>query len=145
MRTFITKMRVCTNCGVAHPATQQDGLYIDGGLSFDLLNMGHYGGMWDNFPRGDRDELAHLCHDCSVGFLRAYPNLAKLVLPNGGGHPNYVHNPTMEKDSQRGTDTPSCCEFAWTWNTDELDENGQWMTYVGTADGGWRKREWVEV
>lgn len=135
-------MRGCDECGGYFPATQQDGHYIDGGLSLDLLNMGHYGGLWDNFPPRGREGLVHLCHDCSVNMIRALPNLAKRVI---GGHPNWVHNSAMEKDSPRGTDTPSCCEFAWTWNTDELDENGHYTVYYGTADGGWVKEEREKV
>lgn len=132
-------MKKCDNCGLESPTTQQDGNFIDGGLSVDLLNMGHYGGMWDNFPFDGNDRLVHICHDCSVTFLRALPGLAKLVMPIGGGHPNQNEQTTV-----RGTDTPSCCEFAWTWNCDELDDNGQYQVYYGEADGGWRKISWKD-
>jgi hypothetical protein len=141
MRTFITQMKVCTNCGSAHTATQQQGNFIDGGLSVDLLNMGHYGGMWDNFPAGGREGTIHLCHDCALILMRTFPVLAKIVMPNGAGHPNMneIHS---DKD---GTAVPSCCEFAWTWNNHELDEDGQYQVYHGTADGGWVKEEREKV
>lgn len=126
----------CTNCGAEARTTQQEGNFIDGGLSFDLVNLGFYGGFWDNFPTNGREGLAHICHDCSVVFMRALPGLAKKILPNGGGHPNFIHAEKITK----GTETPSCCEFAWTWK-DELDADDEdsILTYFGRADGGWDK------
>ena len=131
------KMKKCDNCGVDNPATQQDGNFIDGGLSLDLLNMGHYGGLWDNFPPEDRGGLAHLCHDCSLILVRALPNILHFALPgNRGGHPNRVH----DNDSPRGTDVPPCCELAWTWNQIGDDRYNVEVHY-GTANGEWVKEE----
>lgn len=126
----------CMNCGAEAPTTQSGSNYIDGGLSLDLLNMGHYGGLWDNFPADGREGLAHICHDCAVLFMRTFPGLAKMILPQGGGHPNGVHLPPEESD---GVNTPSCCEYAWTWDPEEKDEDGQSQTYFGTTDGSWEK------
>lgn len=130
------KTKTCNNCGAEAQATQQDGNFIDGGLSIDLVNMGHYGGMWDNFPADGREGRVHICHDCAVLFMRTFPGLAKIALPQGGGHPNNIHLPVSE---DRDIDNPSCCEFAWTWDTEELDEDGTWQTYFGTVDGSWEK------
>lgn len=129
------KMKKCDNCGMNHLATQQDGNFIDGGLSLDLLNMGHYGGLWDNFPPEDRGGLVHLCHDCSLILVRALPAILHFALPGGkGGHPNNVHRET----SDRGTETPPCCELAWTWN--QVGESRYEVeTYYGTAEGEWVK------
>lgn len=131
----------CANCGTEARTTQQEGNFLDGGLSFDLVSLGFYGGFWDNFSQG-KEGLAHICHDCSLLFMRALPGLAKRILPQGGGHPNNIHVPVTNED--REVLEPSCCEFAWTWNAKEQDADGQHQTYFGTPDGDWEKVVRVE-
>jgi hypothetical protein len=130
------KTKTCNNCGAEAQATQQGGNFIDGGLSIHLPSMGHYGGFWDDYTDSERNFVSHICHDCSVLFMRTFPGLAKLILPHGGGHPNNCH---LSDKGAEGTYEPSCCEFAWTWDTEERTEEGTWQTYFGTTDGSWEK------
>jgi hypothetical protein len=68
--------------------------------------------------------------------LNVLPGLAKLIFPqDGGGHPNI-----NEHDSDDGTLTPPCCQWAWTWKkTVSPEGKSEYETYFGTADGGWKK------
>lgn len=74
----------CTNCGTPSPTTQQQGNYIDDGISIDVNLLGHYGGFTDNFPFRETNNLAHLCHDCSVILFNALPGFAKFAEVHGG-------------------------------------------------------------
>ena len=135
-------MKCCDNCGIEAPDSQQQGSYIDYGWSLNWLALGHYGGFTDCLPEGDYEfdsprYLAHLCHDCCIKLLNVLPGLAKLIFPQeGGGHPNM-----NDHDSEDGTLTPPCCQWAWTWKRSPAGtpNAGQYETYFGTADGGWKK------
>lgn len=135
-----TTAKRCDNCGSEAPASQQSGHYIDDGWSLNYLSLGHYGGFTDCIPDPDThydDDryYSHLCHDCCVVMMRAMPGLARQIFSSGAGHPN-----RRESHEPRGTATPSCCEWAWTWNT----VDGKEITYFGTPDGGWVTREeWI--
>ena len=129
MTTWIQTMIPCTNCGVAAPTTQQQGHYIDYGWSLGHDTLGHYGGFSDNFPSDGK--LAHLCHDCCVKMLEALPGLAKFLFSEYGGHPN--------AQEDRGIETPSCCEYAWTWDEKRCDCGGV-VVYHGAPNGGWRRQ-----
>lgn len=132
----------CTNCGLEAPTSQQPDKLLDDGWSFNWLALGHYGGFTDCLPERDKnpnhdDYIAHLCHDCCVTLLLALPGLAGVIFPEGGGgHPN-----VNEHDSEDGTLTPPCCQWAWTWKRrPAADKNGEkYDTYFGTKEGGWRK------
>lgn len=130
-------MVTCSNCGLEQDPTQQEN-HFDGGLRIDLNSLGYYGGFWDSVGES---KTAELCHDCCLYMMKCLPGLAKTMFPEGGGHPNKMYAPKEHTD---GINTPSCCEYAWTWNTEELDEHGQWQTYFGTADGNWQKVNYTE-
>jgi hypothetical protein len=133
--------RQCTNCGIDKTTSPDFGDFIDDGWSFDYLAFGHYGGFTDCIPDPDEGEvnslaeydpspyMAHLCHDCCVRMLEALPGLAKLIGP--GGHSNGFDSSTTDD----GTETPPCCNHAWTWKK----EDGKWKTYLVNENGDWEK------
>jgi hypothetical protein len=68
-----------------------------------------------------------------VTLLLAMPGLAGVVFPEGGGgHPNQ-----NEHDTEDGTLTSPCCQWAWTWKKSPAGYD----TYFGTAEGGWKKMD----
>lgn len=117
----------CDACGVAEPATQQAGNYIDYGWSFLWPDLGHYGGFTDSFldaPHNHEEAMVHLCHDCCVKFLELFPRLvAKMRVQ--GGHPN-----RNEHDSDNGIGVPPCCPYAWTWVVDSPADNPRKKTFT---------------
>ena len=110
----------CTNCGGMSPALWEDGNLIDGGLVISSYDIGYYGGFMDTFAEEPKNVF--LCHDCSLLLMRTMTGLAKFLLPNRGGHPVNDNKP--------------CCEYAWTFLT---DENGESDAFVVGDDGEWKK------
>lgn len=130
----------CTNCGVESPTSQQQGLFIDNGISIDVNTLGHYGGFTDNFPGISGNSLAHLCHDCSVILFNSLPGLAKFAQVFGshgnitggwcfsGGELSHIKN---------GTLVPPCCPYAWTW--DSTQDSGI-LIYISTPNLTWEHK-----
>ena len=138
----------CTNCGVASPASQQLGKFIDDGVSFRVDDFGHYGGFFDNFPRSlERDSLAHLCHDCCVILFNALPGLAQFAGVRGG-HPNITGGWCFSGGElshiENGTEVPPCCPYAWTWDRSSRDEMNNSAAYLATPELTWELRPAVE-
>lgn len=125
------KTLTCTNCGVDAPATQQDGNYIDNGISISLNDIGHYGGFTDNFSWFDKDlRLAHLCHDCCVILFDSLPGLAEAAQVKGGHYnTTSINSHSFVKD---GTLINPCCAYAWT--TDKVKN----YTYISTPELTWQ-------
>ena len=131
----------CTNCGTPSPTSQQEGGYIDDGLSIDINSLGHYGGFTDNFPPKD-DSLAHLCHDCCVILFNALPGFAKFAQVDGG-HGNltggWCFSGGETSEVVNGTDIPPCCPYSWTW--DKTDPKNI-ITYIATPQLTWEKHRY---
>lgn len=123
----MTKVK-CTNCGLKSPAFERyggdkSGLH-ENGIVIALNSIGYYGGFLDS-EWGDleNEKVAHLCHDCSLLLMRTMSGLAKYLMPNRGGHP-----------FQGGSEAP-CCEYTWSFHSDENWENRKII--LGTTEGTW--------
>lgn len=121
--------RACDVCGKEQQPVFDDRPDVfDSGISMPFRALGYYGGFVDNEPWEELkdDEVWRWCHDCIVGFLRSYPQLACRL--SQGQHPC--------------TDDVPCCEWAWTWNEDRQtvlavrDKDGslRWETKVSIMD-----------
>jgi hypothetical protein len=128
---------LCDACGQKQRLTQQTSPALpDGGWIMEFEHFGYYGGFSDDIEVafGKRDSNSwSLCHDCVVKFFETFPALAEQFA--GGHHPNFIH--TDHHGGDIGTDHPSCCRFAWTWNV--TVENGEkvYETFYGDGTGGW--------
>lgn len=131
------KTLTCTNCKVDAPATQQNGNYIDDGISINVNDLGHYGGFTDNFPGKMEDYIAHLCHDCCVILFNALPGFAHFAQVRGG-HANTTGRASYSGGSlshiSNGTLINPCCQYAWCW--DATDKNNI-ISYIATSDLTW--------
>jgi len=127
----------CTNCGTPSPTTQQNGNFIDDGISINVNHLGHYGGFTDNFPGKMSDYIAHLCHNCCVILFNALPGFAKFARVRGG-HGNITGGWSFSGGElshiENGTLVPPCCQYAWTW-----DRSNNSITYVATPELTWEK------
>ena len=112
----------CTNCGGESPALLDDSDAHDSGLILSASCIGYYNGFMDSLD----SNVAYICHDCSLLMMRTMSGLAKFFMPLGAGHP------------MSGHDSPPCCEFAWTFGT---DDNGETVLLVGTTEGTWKLSE----
>jgi hypothetical protein len=150
----------CTNCGTPSPTTQQQGNFIDDGISINTLSLGHYGGFTDCIPDQSRGEvysigeydsnpyLAHLCHDCTVIMFNALPGLAKFAGVHGG-HGNITGGWCFSGGElshiENGTLVPPCCPYAWTWDqTEKSGPYNQSTTYLSTPELTWVKKEYED-
>jgi len=132
----------CTNCGTPSPTSQQQGNYIDDGISIDVNHLGHYGGFTDNFP-GKEDGLAHLCHDCCVILFNALPGFAIFAAVRGGHGNNtggWCFSGGELSHIQNGTEVPPCCPYAWTWDRTDNPTGHNSATYLATPELSWEKR-----
>lgn len=91
----------CTMCNSHTPNVCEDWegvIQPDNGLHLQILTG--YGMFIDPMDEesGNRLESIVLCHDCSVKFVRLFPEQFQKELFDGGHH--------------GGEGTP-CCEFAW--------------------------------
>lgn len=129
----------CTNCGTPSPTSQQQGNYIDDGISIDINELGHYGGFTDNFPPKD-DSIAHLCHDCCVILFNALPGFAKFAEVHGG-HGNITGGACYTGGElshiENGTLITPCCQYCWCW--DKSNGHKNIVTYVATPELTWTK------
>lgn len=124
------KTLTCTNCRVDAPATQQEGNYIDNGISINVNDLGHYGGFTDNFPGKMNDYIAHLCHNCCVILFNALPGFAEFAQVKGGHYnTTSINSHSLVKD---GTLINPCCAYAWT--TDKVKNH----TYISTPELTWQ-------
>ena len=127
----------CTNCGTPSPTTQQDGKYIDDGISINVNDLGHYGGFTDNFPGKMDDYIAHLCHDCCVILFNALPGFAEFAQVRGG-HGNITGGACYTGGElshiKNGTLIKPCCQYAWCW--DATDKNNV-ISYRATPELTW--------
>ena len=120
----------CINCNTPSHTSQQQGNYIDDGLAINVNDLGHYGGFTDNFPPKQSQPLAHLCHDCCVILFNALPGFAKFAgVHHGHGNINALHI-----DYVNGTTIKPCCQYAWTWDKNDLKNI---ITYVSTPQLTW--------
>lgn len=128
---------LCDACGRKQRLTQQTSPALpDGGWVLMFEHFGYYGGFSDDIEvtlGGKDSESWTLCHDCVVKFFDAFPLLAERFA--GGHHPNFIH--TDHDGGDIGTDHPSCCRFAWTWNAYDVDGKRTYDTYYGDGNGGW--------
>lgn len=146
-------LKPCTNCKVEWPTSQQQGNYIDDGISINTLDLGHYGGFTDCIPDPSKGEvysiseydpkpyMAHLCHDCCVILFNALPGLAEFAEVRGG-HGNLTNGWSFGgSDKEPGSSIPPCCPYAWTWDKGEpTDENPYGhITYKATPDLTWER------
>lgn len=109
---------------------QQFGNYIDSGISINVNTLGHYGGFTDNFPGKQNDDLAHLCHDCTVILFNALPGFARFAEVHGG-HPNINWKST---NNPNGTEVKPCCQYCWTWDSTDPKNT---VDYVATPELKW--------
>ena len=72
-------------------------LQVEFGFCLDI--SGGYGMFTDLMFSDNQDTFIHLCHDCCVSLIRAFPNAFKRFA-NQGHHPYEGDEP--------------CCEWGWT-------------------------------